>query len=95
MFLFFISLMAQALLERLVRQRLKQKKHLPLKLYPEDRDAPHPTTSQILKTFDSLSSYVVTQNDRPIEHYRDELNDTHKAVLKLLNIDENTFWDSK
>lgn len=95
MFLFFISLMVQALLERLVRQRLKQKKHLPLKLYPEDRDAPHPTTSQILKTFDGLSSYVVTQNDRPIEHYRDELNDTHKAVLKLLDIDENTFWDSK
>jgi len=95
MFLFFISLMVQALLERLVRQRLKQKKLLPLKLYPEDRDAPHPTTSQILKTFNGLSSYVVTQNDKPIEHYRDKLNDTHRAVLKLLDIDENTFWNSK
>jgi len=95
MFLFFISLMVQALLERLVRQRLKQQKHPPLKLYPEDRDAPHPTTSQILKTFHGLSSYVITQNDRPIEHYRDKLNDTHKAVLKLLDINENTFWNSK
>ena len=95
MFLFFISLMVQALLERRVRQQIKQKKMLPLKLYPEDRDAPHPTTSQILKTFNGLSSYIVTQNDRPIEHYRDELNVTHRTVLKLLDMDENTFWDSK
>ncbi len=94
MFLFFISLMVQALLERLVRQRLEQRKHPPLKLYPEDRDAPHPTTSQILKTFDGLSSYVITQNDHPIGHYLDELNETHKAVLKLLDIDEDTFRNS-
>jgi len=95
MFLFFISLMVQALLERLVRQRLAQRKDPPLKLYPEDRDAPHPTTSQILKTFEGLSSYVITQNERPVENYRDELNETHKAVLKLLDIDENTFWNSQ
>lgn len=94
MFLFFISLMIQALLERHVRQRIDQRKHPPLKLYPEDRDAPHPTTSQILKTFDGLSSYVVAQNDHPVEHYRDELHETHKAVLKLLDIDENMFWNS-
>lgn len=94
MFLFFISLMVQALLERLIRQRIDQRKHPPLKLYPEDRDAPHPTTSQILKTFDGLSSYVVVQNDHSVEHYRDKLSETHKAVLKLLDIDENTFWNS-
>lgn len=94
MFLFFISLMTQALLERLVRQRLKQKKLPPLKLYPEDRNAPHPTTSQILKTFDGLSSYTISQKNKPVEHYQDQLNNTHKTVLKLLDIDENTFWGS-
>jgi hypothetical protein len=86
--------MVQALLERLVRQRLAQRKDPPLKLY-EYRDAPHPTTSQILKTFDGLSSYVINQNERPVENYREELNETNKAVLKLLDIDENTFWNSQ
>jgi len=64
MFIFFIALMIQALIERQVRQRLKETCAHPLKLYPEDRDAPHPTTSQVLKTFDGLSSYQILCNDR-------------------------------
>lgn len=56
MFVFFIALLMQALLERHLRLHLAQRKAPPLKLYPEDRDAPHPTTSQLLKTFEGLST---------------------------------------
>lgn len=93
MFIFFIALMVQALLERLVRQRLQQRKAPPLKLYPEDRDAPHPTTSQIFKTFDGLSSYAVTENGHLLEEYRDELHQTHLALLSLIDITEDRFWN--
>jgi len=93
MFVFFIALLIQALLERLLRRQLVKSKAVPLKLYPEDRDAPHPTTSQLLKTFDGLSTYTITANDRPTEEYHDELTQTHRAVLSLLDMTEAQFWN--
>ena len=92
MFVFFLSLMVQAIIERLVRQQIKDRKLKPLKLYPEERDSPHPTTSQILKTFDGLCTYRITQNDHIIEKYRDQLNRTHLQVLEMLDIKEEEFW---
>jgi transposase len=92
MFAFFIALLMQALLERELRKKLQERNAPPLKLYPEDRDAPHPTSSQLFKTFDRLSTYAITQEGRLCEEYRDELNETHRAVLSLLEIKESTFW---
>src|SRR5687768_4027235 len=51
-----IALLIQALLERQLRKQLSQQGAPPLKLYPKDCDAPHPTTSQLFKTFDRLST---------------------------------------
>jgi len=92
MFVFFLSLMVQAIIERLVRCRIKERKLKPLKLYPEERDAPHPTTSQILKTFEGLCTYRITQNGHLLEEYRDQLNHTHRQVLELMDIREEEFW---
>jgi transposase len=92
MFAFFIALLIQALLERELRRSLHQRRAPPLKLYPEDRDAPHPTSSQLFKTFDRLSTYAITQDGQLCEEYHDELTDTHRAVLSLLGIEESRFW---
>lgn len=92
MFLFFLALMVQAILERLVRQEIKERKLEPLKLYPEDRNAPHPTTSQILKTFEGLCTYRIIQGGHVLEEYRDQLNYTQRQVLELLDIKEEQFW---
>jgi transposase len=92
MFVFFIALLIQALLERELRKELATKGLPPLKLYPEDRDAPHPTTSQLFKTFDRLSTYAITQEGNRCETYHDELSQTHRQVLSLLNIAEPEFW---
>jgi transposase len=92
MFLFFIALLIQALLERELRKKLAERGLPPLKLYPEDREAPHPTTSQLFKTFERLSTYAITQEDVPCENYHDELTETHRQVLSLLNLTEQEFW---
>jgi transposase len=90
---FFIALLMQALLERLIRQTIAQRKSAPLKLYPEDRDAPHPTTSQVLKTFAGWYTYMLTENGHSIEQFRDPLNATQRAVLALLDMSEREFWN--
>lgn len=92
MFVFFIALLIQALLERQLRRRLDQQQAPPLKLYPEDRDAPHPTSSQLFKTFDPLCTYAITENGQRCEEFHDELTETHRAVLSLLGIEESRFW---
>ena len=93
MFVFFIALLIQALLERELRKKLSERRAPPLKLYPEDRDAPHPTTSQLFKTFDRLSTYAITEEGQLREQYHDELTETHRAVLSLLDITEQEFWN--
>ena len=84
--------MVQAIIERTVRQQIKEHKLKPLKLYPEERDAPHPTTSQILKTFDGIYTYKITQGDSTIEEYKDQLDYTHQQVLELMDIEEEDYW---
>ena len=92
LFVFFIALLIQALLERELRKKLAERGAPPLKLYPENRDAPHPTTSQLFKTFDRLSTYAISQQEALRENYQDELNETHRQVLSLLDITEQRFW---
>ncbi len=57
MFVFFMALLIQALRERELRKELAAKDLPPLKLYPEDYDPPHPTTSL-------LELVSVTENPR-------------------------------
>ncbi len=91
MFLFFLSLMIQAIIEREVRLKMKEEGIKTLPIYPESRDAFHPTTSKILDTFEGISSYKITIEGRARE-FRDSLTQTQETILCLLNIDINDFW---
>ncbi len=92
MFIFFVALIIQALLERQIRQALSKNKRKPLKLYPEDREAPHPTTSQVLKTFAGISRYAIVDKEGHTQEYKDELKPVHRAVLKIVGMSESQFW---
>ncbi len=89
---FFLALMMQALLERELRRRLARPGAPPLRLYPEDREAPHPTASRLFKTFAGVSTYTLIQDGRPVEEHRDELSPTQRQALDMLGIPEETFW---
>jgi len=92
MFLFFIALIIQALLEREIRTVMKQQNIESLDLYPEDREALHPTTDRVLKIFEGISSYKITKGEEIIEEYKDDFEETHKLILNLMNIKEVEYW---
>lgn len=92
MFAFFIALMIQALIERQVRQKMKENNRFSLPLYPEDREASHPTTAKIMNTFAPVSTYRITSGSRLVEEFKDELTDTQKTIIKFLGISETRFW---
>jgi transposase len=94
MFLYFLALILQAVIERQVRGTMKQQEIDSLPIYPEDRPAAHPTTTKIFALFENVSSYIVKRNSRVAERYRDDLVPVQLKVLSLLNIREDEYWAS-
>jgi transposase len=94
MFGFFIALVVQALIEREVRNKMKEQKIDKIRVYPEQREASHPTTSKILDRFDNICTYKIMENSQVVETFRDSLNEDQKLILSLLNIGEDKYWKS-
>ena len=92
MFAFFIALMIQALIERQVRQKMKENNRFSLPLYPEDREASHPTTAKIMNIFAPVSTYRINSGSQLAEEFKDELTDTQKTIIEFFGISETRFW---
>jgi len=93
MFLFFIALMIQSLIEREVRSKMKDDGLQSLEIYPERRDAAHPTTSKIFDIFGEVLTYRISKDTDILEEYVDELSDVQKSILKFLSISETQYWN--
>ena len=94
MFGFFIALVVQALIEREVRNKMKEQKIEKIRVYPEQREASHPTTGKILDRFDNICTYKIMENSKVVETFKDSLNEDQKLILNLLNIEEDKYWKS-
>ena len=92
MFLFFVALIVQGIIERKVRMSMKERAIKSLPVYPEYRKSFYPTTSKIFYNFDGISSYKILKNDKVIKEFKDELSSIQKLLLDLLDIDERLYW---
>jgi len=91
MFLFFLALMIQAVLERMVRNTMHVKKVESLPVYPEHRIAYHPTTAKIFERFEGVSVYKLMQGkDEKI--IRDELTFVQDELLDIIGISKKEYW---
>src|SRR3990167_3503673 len=86
MFVFFLALMIQALIERKIRTNMKEKGIDQIDLYPEHRCSKYPTANAVFELFEPVSTYEIIQEKKVVEEFKDELTETQKLVLKLLNI---------
>ncbi len=94
MFLFFMALIIQAVIEREVRNSMKAREIDAIAVYPEHRLAYHPTTAKIIERFHDTSVYRVMRGDEVETEYRDDLSAVQKEVLELLGMTEQDYWDS-
>ncbi|MBU0577841.1 IS1634 family transposase [Patescibacteria group bacterium] len=94
MFLFFIALMIQAVIEREVRMNMKKNAIDKLALYPEHRLSYHPTTAKIFDRFCDVSTYLLYDNNNLSQKFADSLNQIQLTILKLLNISEKQYWSN-
>lgn len=95
MFAFFIALMIQALIERQVRYEMADREIPAIALYPEDRDASHPTTAKIMGIFADVSTYKLLSSSVETKEFRDELTEVQQTILDLLHIPEASYWHRK
>ena len=92
MFLFFIALMVQGIIERRVRLAMKEKGIKSLPIYPEYRSCFYPTTSKIFYNFDGVFSYKILKDGKVVKEFKDNLSSAQKTILSLLDMDENKYW---
>ena len=94
MFGLFIALVIQALIEREVRNKMQERKIETIRVYPEQREANHPTTSKIIDRFENICTYKIMEDSKVVETFKDRLNDDQKLILSLLDIEEDEYWKS-
>ncbi|MCP4160833.1 MAG: hypothetical protein GY760_12235 [Deltaproteobacteria bacterium] len=73
---------------------MKEQKIEKIIVYPEQREASHPTTAKILDCFENICTYKIKENSKVVETFKDSLNEDQKLILDLLNIKENEYWMS-
>jgi len=94
MFVFFIALIIQAVIEREVRRTMSDNAIDAIPIYPEHRLAYHPTTAKIFDRFHDTSLYRLIQGQAIIKEYRDELTSVQQSVLALLGMTEENYWSN-
>ncbi len=85
-------LMLQAVIERQVRRRMQADGLDAIPIYPEHRQASHPTTTKIVDRFYDVSTYELTEGNQVLETFKDEFTETQKELLSLLQMRVHQYW---
>jgi len=91
LFLYFVALLVQALLEREVRQAMAREKIEMLPLYPEERECRAPSTERILRLFEPLQRHRLRDGDNLIQTFAPTLNDLQSQLLQLIGLPAEAF----
>jgi hypothetical protein len=91
LFLYFIATTIHALIERHVRNRMKAGGIRSIPLYPEERACRAPTADKILGLFADLRVHRLTDAQRPVKTFWDELTPVQRSVLELLGVSSAAF----
>jgi transposase len=91
LFLYFLAVTLQALIERQIRRAMAARGLRTIPLYPEERDCRAPTADKILHAFEPLRKYHLRRNGRLVQTFADPLSDIQSTILDLLNIPTSTY----
>jgi transposase len=89
--LYFLALLAQALIERELRLAMQREAIAELPLYPEQRLCRRPTTEQVLRLFSLAQRHRLTQAGETVQVFDVELTDLQRQLLDLLRVSESAY----
>jgi transposase len=91
LFLYFLAVMIQGLLEREVRVAMRARKIRAIHLYPEERECRAPTADKILALFEPLRLHRLSDGRRRVKTFWDPLTDVQRTVLELLAVPASAY----
>jgi len=92
LFMYFIAMAIQALIERDIRMNMEKRGIVSLPIYPEGRECSSPTAYRLLSLFDNIMLNHIIINGREIKKIHTDLTEVQKQILWLLDITEERFW---
>jgi transposase len=86
LFVYFLALLIEALIEREVRRTMAQRGLKTIPIYPEMRECAAPTSSRILRIFELVQLHRLRSDETLVQVFRTELTDLQKDVLGLAGV---------
>ena len=86
MFVYFIVLLINALIERELRLAMEREKIQSLPLYPEHRECKYPTAIRITDLFSDQRRHILFSGSKKVKYFFDSLSDLQAKILDLLNV---------
>ena len=91
LFLYFVAMLVQALIERDLRMRMKQAEINSLPIYSEDRECSSPTAYRVFSQFENVEAHHLLIEGKEIRKFYTELSNIQKMILSLLDIPAEKF----
>ena len=91
MFVYFIVLTLNALIERELRLAMAKKGIGSLPLYPENRRCKYPTTTRIIELFSNLRRHILFDGGKEIKCFYDPISELQEQVLDLFNVSKDHY----
>ena len=90
-FLYFISMLVQALIEREIRRAMEREGIEELPIYPEDRPCKRPTCEQALRLFSLAERHVLLKGDTVVQTFEPTLTELQRQVLRLAGVPQRRY----
>lgn len=93
LFVFFIALLVQSVIEREIRSNMKKAGLKDIPIYPEKRQCASPTTDKVLNLFNNIQRHHLTDNGVLVKTFNPKLNEVQASVLDLLKIPHSVYTE--
>lgn len=95
LFLYFLALLVEALIERAIRRRMTAEHIRSLPLYPEGRPCKAPTTDRIFHVLEDVRRHrLLGANGLVQQRFYDSLTPLQRTVLRLLGMSPATYFSA-
>jgi transposase len=91
MFVYFIVLLLNALIERELRLAMRRENIRSLPLYPESRMCKYPTTIRIIDLFSDIRRHILFSSGERVKCFFDPISELQETILNLLDISKGHY----
>lgn len=91
LFVYFLAMLVEALIEREVRRSMEAEGLRAIPLYPEGRPCPAPTTDRILGAFDLVAAHLLEREGEEVQRFAPELTEQQLDLLRLAGVPKESY----